>query len=857
MRKKWYMTTASFGLPVFVLLLVYVVWRQYPFGNNSLLIWDMDWQYSSFFVHLRDILHGDASPFYTLSRAVGGDMAGVAAYYLMSPFNLIFFFFNEKNIYAGILIVTLLKVGTSGLTMYLYLDRKKQNAAALAFSTAYALSAFAVGYQFNILWTDALILLPLVVLGIERLVDEGRYLLYTVSLALSIITNFYTGYMMCIFSVIYFICWFFLLSDCGKKCYTLFLYAASSVLGGLLSMWIALPALYSMQDGKTDFKISVLKNTSKLFGYKHLFEQSFLGTISGEQMTVGLPLIYCGVPTAMLAVYWLLAGRDKVHKKAAYLLMLLFLIVSLNTYNLCSAWQVFNMPNGSPYRFSFFYIFLLICIGFKGYVSITDENRTGVRLVFPAIAFVLIAGLIIRRVYFLELERPGVLKWNVAVILLSAALLLFCRHKRFGPAFLLGLMCMELFLNAAYLFCEPNYYESTKVSDYKEYVESVGGLVNKVKEKEGLFRTVMTGDAYRTVNDSFLFNLYGLDSYTSVEKQGTQAAAFRLGYYHNMVFGIHYKNGSAKAAESLLGVKYMISSEDPGTGYVLEAEDGELGLYRNKYALPVAFPVENELSGGDETYQIFTYLNDFYRSFLSGEGDIFEEITPRAAKAYHCVENEEGALQSQEGEEEAFVDYEIPLQKQRDVYVQYLGSDCSGALAFVNGNAVNLGEQGSVAKRVGNVGPGDKLTLRFYIGEGQAFDLTHVYVYGENEDVLASYAAKLGQGVSEVTADSDSRIKIRLKADNGVSGGLLLTIPFDKGWKARSGGRTLQIKEAQDLMLVLTEPGVQEVELLFIPQGLYAGAAASAAGLLILLLPVLRKKIKVGKNGYGKEKNTI
>lgn len=857
MRKKWYMTIASFGLPVFVLLLVYAVWGQYPFGNQSLLIWDMDWQYSSFFVHLRDILHGDASAYYTLSRAIGGDMTGVAAYYLMSPFNLIFFFFNEKNIYAGILVVTLLKAGTSGLTMYLYLDRKKQSVAALAFSTAYALSAFAVGYQFNILWTDALILLPLVVFGIERLADEGRYLLYTLTLALSIITNFYTGYMMCIFSVIYFVCWFLFISDSRKKLYTLFLYAASSVLGGLLSMWIALPALYSMQDGKTDFKISVLKDTSKLFGYKHLFDQSFLGTVSGEQMTVGLPLIYCGVLTAMLAVYWLIAGKDKIRKKAAYLLMLLFLVVSFNTYNLCSAWQVFNMPNGSPYRFSFFYIFLLICIGYKGYRSITNESRLRVRLFFPVIGAALIAGLIIRKIYFLVLERPGVFEWNVAVIVLISALFLFCRHRRLRPAFLLGLMCMELFLNAAYLFCESNYYESTKVSEYKEYVASVGGLVDTVKEKEGLFRTVMTGDAYRTVNDSFLFNLYGLDSYTSVEKQGTQAAAFRMGYYHNMVFGIHYKNGSAKAAESLLGVKYIISSEDPGTGYILEEEDGNLGLYRNRYALPIAFPVESELMRGDETYQIFAYLNEFYRSFYSGGRDVFEEIIPGAARAYHCEENEEGALIRQEGEEEAFVDYVIPLEKQREVYVQYLGTDCSGALAFVNGNAINLGEQGSVAKRIGNVGPKDKLTLRFYIGEGQAFDLTHVYVYGENEEVLASYAKRLGQEVSEVTAVSDSRIKIRLKADNEVAGGLLCTIPFDRGWKARSNGKPLQIKEVQDLMLISLEPGVQEVELLFIPQGLYGGIAVSAFGLLMLLLPVLRKGMKVGKKEYGKEKNTI
>lgn len=143
---------AAFVLPLFLWMLIYMAEGQWPFGDHTLLIWDMNWQYSSFFAHLHDILHGDASAFYSLSRAIGGDMAGIWGYYLMSPFNLIFYFFDAEHIYCGILVLVLLKMGSIGLAMYCFLSRGTVDVPALIFSTAYALSAYVTAYQFNIFW---------------------------------------------------------------------------------------------------------------------------------------------------------------------------------------------------------------------------------------------------------------------------------------------------------------------------------------------------------------------------------------------------------------------------------------------------------------------------------------------------------------------------------------------------------------------------------------------------------------------------------------------------------------------------------------------------------------------------------
>ena len=115
-----------------------------PVWGNTLLIWDMNWQYASFFAHLHDILHGNASALYSFSRAIGGNMLSVAVYYLMSPFNLLFLFFDAEHIYIGILIVSLLKVGTCGITMQSFLNRKYSSASSVIFSTCYALSSYVI-----------------------------------------------------------------------------------------------------------------------------------------------------------------------------------------------------------------------------------------------------------------------------------------------------------------------------------------------------------------------------------------------------------------------------------------------------------------------------------------------------------------------------------------------------------------------------------------------------------------------------------------------------------------------------------------------------------------------------------------
>ena len=840
MKKKRLIRMSSFVLPIAIVLVLMAVLRVYPFGDNTFLIWDMDWQYSSFFAHLHDILHGNASPWYSFSRAIGGDMVGVSAYYLISPFNLLFYFFDAEHIYAGIALVLLLKIGCTGWTMHYYLETKKEMTGNLIFSTAYALSGFMAAYFFNIIWLDGVLVLPLMVAGIERLVREKKYLLYTISIAFGVMTSFYMGYMLCIFSVLYFLCYYFFLSEQKKKISTVFLYAGSSLLGGMLSAVTALPALYAMRDGKTSIDLDVLHNHSAMFALTDFVEKSFAGTIEPLQITEGEPLLYVGVLAVLFLLTFFLDRNHAWKKKIGYGSLLLVMAASLYFYNLCCAWQAFNMPNGSQFRYAYLYAFVVLIIAAEEY------RRTEERSVFMIAGAMLMIGLVAVRGSLLELDRKGLFLFNFLLILAYVVIALCIRDRRIRTGLFLAGMSAELFANALFFYESTPLYTSTTVSQYGAYTDRTADLVEQVKQDEGLYRTVLTGDAYRTVNDGFLWNLYGLDSYTSVESEGTQQLAFSLGYYRNMIQGIHYKDGSTLAAESLLGVKYVLTSNEMTDSFTELGKRGTVSLYENEAALPFAFFVEEEMKQVDnEDFNCFEYQKQIYENISTDvDKKVLEKAEWEPVEYVNCEQAEDGFLWITDPDEESYVDYRLHLTETGSYYMQYLGSHAAKVVAWINGEETDLGEQANVVKRLGILGPGDEVMLRCYINGVEAHSLERVYVYVENEDALHDYAEAVRAQNVEISYRLDDRITIQCANTKDKTAYVMCTIPYDKGWKVRIDGAT---KEAETVLgnylLIPVEPGTHEIVLEFVPQGLAVGAAVTAAaGVLLLISSVIRKK---------------
>ncbi len=108
----------SFWFPLLIMLSYFIYRGMSPFGTSSVLTVDLGQQYIDQFAAFKHTLISHPSSFfYSFSNALGGDMISEWAYYLMSPFNLIYLFVPLMQLPAAILIVTVLKFGTAGLSM--------------------------------------------------------------------------------------------------------------------------------------------------------------------------------------------------------------------------------------------------------------------------------------------------------------------------------------------------------------------------------------------------------------------------------------------------------------------------------------------------------------------------------------------------------------------------------------------------------------------------------------------------------------------------------------------------------------------------------------------------------------------
>lgn len=244
---------AAFLIPAVMLCIVYAINGIVPFGDQTLLISDSGGQYIRFWNHFREIMFGERDALYTFSKTLGGSMAGLYAYYLASPLNIIFLFFSEEQLPLAMNLLILLKLSLSGLTFALFTEKtKKMGVKTLLFSTAYALCAYNIGYCWNLMWLDGVIMLPIVALGIHYISEGRKPWVYIFSLAAAIISSYYIGFMLCIFSLFYYI---YLIALKNRSIKTVSAknnvsFALSSLCAGAMSAAILVPGLLSMRGGK-------------------------------------------------------------------------------------------------------------------------------------------------------------------------------------------------------------------------------------------------------------------------------------------------------------------------------------------------------------------------------------------------------------------------------------------------------------------------------------------------------------------------------------------------------------------------------------------------------------------------------
>lgn len=168
-------------------------------------------QYVNFFCYFRDAILEGKSLLFSWNLGLGNDFWGSFGYYLASPLNLLVVFFNEANMNTFMLILTWIKLVLAGNTMVFFLQKSFQYSKrdALVFGMMYAFCSYVTCYMLNIMWLDAVYMLPIVLYTTDQYVEKKKIGPYILAMAYTILTNFYIGFMVALFAGLYYLTKYF------------------------------------------------------------------------------------------------------------------------------------------------------------------------------------------------------------------------------------------------------------------------------------------------------------------------------------------------------------------------------------------------------------------------------------------------------------------------------------------------------------------------------------------------------------------------------------------------------------------------------------------------------------------------
>ena len=369
--------------PMTIMLVVWAFMGMYPFGSKSLMAVDFGQQYISFFGLLKNaILTGDLSSLsYSFTKSLGGDMIGVLGYYLMSPFNLIYILMPLKYFGAAVFLTIWLRYGAIGLSFAFLLIKRYKGLESRKwmvplFSTAYALSGMLVSYQMNVIFYDAMIMLPIVIVYLEQLLDGEAPYRYSFILGLAVLLQFYMGYMISIFVALY-ACFYvsprlMVEGDLKTKLKNYIPPLLQAVIYSIIGIGTAavllLPVFFNLLESKGQIGGGMTFSFAFQINPLDILAKMVIGgfdTTSGWSAGPNLPNIYIGALGFLGFIFYFLSKNvSKVKKWAAGIVTLVFLTSFVNEF-VSKIWHMGQNPAGFFFRFSWLFSFFMLLLAYQ------------------------------------------------------------------------------------------------------------------------------------------------------------------------------------------------------------------------------------------------------------------------------------------------------------------------------------------------------------------------------------------------------------------------------------------------------------------------------------------------------------
>ncbi|MBD5069840.1 MAG: YfhO family protein [Lactobacillus sp.] len=867
--KKHYPLLLSFWTPFFIMLGYFIYRGFYPFGTSSVLTVDLGQQYVDFFAYFRHtILHAPSDFFYSFSKALGGQMLGEYAYYLLSPFNLIFLLFPGKYLTAGCLVVLLLKYGCAGYTFGRLLNKNLKINGLLVptLATSYALMGWLIANQLNMLWLDAPIFLPLIISALYKLLSTKKSTGYVLFLAAMIFINYYMAYMICLFLALFFI-WYQTEYFSNKKqlLKQTWLFASRSLLAIGVASALLIPTLYSLTTSKGQYTETNLSFKFEYLPFKML-SKFVIGAFNFDQMPEGYPNLFIGSLALFGFILYFLNRQIKRRSKIAAGLISLFLAISMCFEPLDLLWHGMQFPVWYPYRFSFVVSFWMI---FLAAIALKKSN-----LALKNWQTLIILGLVSATLVYVYLDRKDLDYISNPTLLFTALfnvlvlLLLTLKksevHRLLTPFTLYLVVCLELLANTAYSLNNISYLtqeefetpstalttDATTLSQLDTSFYRTAQLYARTKD-DGLAQNLNTGSYFSSALEKSIPDFYG--------QIGQPDGDNYVGYYNGTLI-----------SDSLLNVKYLLQAKQTAeltsgqsdtalkavsfrpdvSLYQLQTQTNKTRIYQNPYAVGLGYAANKALKNVKVLYnQPLTYQTNWLNAatgsaastkyfYASNFNEVVFENTGKQVNLTGSY------FKKTDLSKDAQIIFKF-TPTTNDSYYLTLGSNLSGDYAtWYNGTSEYSLYDTFRHTVVLNPATSEKgqeqiITVKF---KKNTLWLDSFVLYRMDNKLVEQKLKQLQKSSWKITFYNSRKLTgtINITKKNQI---FATTIPYSKGWHATVDGKSVKTYKIQDTFIGFNiGKGKHTVTLTFTPPGLWLGCIISLISLGITLLLYLQQR---------------
>lgn len=837
---------------------IYVIFSVFPFGSITVMRMDLYHQYGPLFAELYDRIVEHKSLLYSWNTGGGSSFLGNYLNYLSSPLSFLIFLFDKEDISYAITFIVAFKCILSATSFSYYLKKSfnKDNYFLSAFGILYAFSAYFLAYYWNVMWLDAMIMLPLIALGIEKIFKTGDIKLYTVSLVILFFANYYMGYMCCIFAVLYFfVCFINTYSNGGKlnqnavykKKYStkalmnnVFInrgvkFAFASIIAALICAITLVPVFM------------ILKNSSATSGtfpqtFKSYFDLLDLITShfallettirsSGDNV---LPNIYTGILTFILLPLFLVNNKIKLKEKATYVVLIIFFVFCFNNNCAEYIWHAFHFPNDLPYRYSYMYSFIIAVMGYK-----TILNFKGIKvkdIAYTGLA--IISFVIICQKFLTNKMTNSTIYATIIFVALWCGFLFLLKNKNAQKK-------TVSFVLVTFILCETiissivglplNQDNKNYKENYKTYTDAINYIDNK---DSGFYRTELC--YLNTRMDPAYYGYNGISVFSSMAYESYSQLQSSLGMQGNKVNSYTY-NTQTPVYNMMFNIKYLIQTDvslAPSSNLykkIYTTSNKKSNVYESKYNLPIAYCVNSKIDDWvTDEGNPFEIQSDFVK-LATGYSNVFKPVKYNstdfdAVSGDDVTENgtywlEKSDSSSNYGTETVSLSPTID----GNLYLYVKSSDLK--TITVNSEKVSDITQSMEYAYILDLGyhnKGDEVLVSLDAStmesESTSFDF---YCYTADDTVVKNMYNSLAGNSLNVESYSDTTIKGTVKAKENCY--LYSSIPYDDGWSVYVDGKKAETFEIGGTLLAIElTPGQHKIEYKYFPVGFLYGIIISA-----------------------------